>query len=329
MPGIAGIISKMLQNKNEPDLNLMIDCMMHEPFYASGTYINEQLGIYIGWVCFKNSFADCMPVLNEQKDLVLIFAGENFADEKLINQLKKNGHQFNKTDASYLIHLYEDLGEEKFFQQLNGFFCGILVDIKNKRGTLFNDRYGMQRLYIYESKDAFLFSSEAKSLLQIRSELREIDMKGLGEFFSCNCVLESRTLYSNISLLPGGSTWTFHDNSMIEKKLYFKKDEWENQTILDDELFYEKLKETFNKILPRYFNSTQTIALSLTGGLDTRMILACRENLPNSLPCYTNGGIYRDSFDVRVARKVAGICNQSYQVLRVGEEFLAFSGGED
>lgn len=323
MPGIAGIISKTFKKSYEQDLNLMINCMLHEPFYTFGTYINDQLGFYIGWVCLKNSFADCMPVLNEIKDLVLIFSGENFIDEELINRLKRNDHQFDKINASYLIHLYEKLGEEKFLKHLNGFFCGILMNVKKKRGILFNDRYGMQRLYIYESKDAFLFSSEAKSLLRIRPELREIDMKDLGEFFSCNCVMEDRTLFSKISLLPKGSAWTFHEDSSIEKKSYFKKDEWENQTILDDELFYERLKETFHKILPRYFSSEQTIALSLTGGLDTRMILASRENLPNSLPCCTNGGIYRDSFDVKVARKVAELCNQPYQVLRVGKDFFA------
>jgi len=45
MPGITGIISKMPQEENEKNLSLMVDCMMHEPFYSSGTYVNHQIRI--------------------------------------------------------------------------------------------------------------------------------------------------------------------------------------------------------------------------------------------------------------------------------------------
>ena len=79
MPGITGIISKMSLKKNAKDLRLMIDAMMHEPFYTSGTYVNDQFGLYAGWVCHKGSFSDCMPVLNEKRDLIMLYSGENFA----------------------------------------------------------------------------------------------------------------------------------------------------------------------------------------------------------------------------------------------------------
>ena len=36
---------------------------------------------------------------------------------------------------------------------------------------LFNDRYGMQRIYYHQSKDAFYFAAEAKAILAVRPEL--------------------------------------------------------------------------------------------------------------------------------------------------------------
>ena len=322
MPGIAGIISKTLRETNEKDLRLMIDCMMHESFYTSGTYINNQLGICIGWVSHKGSFSDCMPIFNEKRDMVLLFSGENFVDREVINQLKGQGHDFDSSNASYLVHLYEEK-EDSFFQHLNGWFSGILVDIRKSKIFLFNDRYGMQRIYYYESKDAFLFSSEAKSLLKVKPELREIDMKSLGEFFSCGCVLQNRTLFPNVFLLPGGSKWTFHKGNNVKKGFYFKPSDWENQPILDMDTFYSRLRGTFSKILPRYFSSKQSIAMSLTGGLDTRMIMANRDNSVGSLPCYTFSGMYRDSYDAKVARKVADTCHSIHHVLCVGRDFLS------
>jgi asparagine synthase (glutamine-hydrolysing) len=51
--------------------------------------------------------------------------------------------------------------------------------------------------------------------------------------------------------------------------------------------------------------------------------MAWRNAAPQSLPCYTWGGTYRESQDVRVARKVAAACGQSYQVVTVGGDFLS------
>jgi asparagine synthase (glutamine-hydrolysing) len=63
--------------------------------------------------------------------------------------------------------------------------------------------------------------------------------------------------------------------------------------------------------------------MSLTGGLDTRTIMALRKALPNSLPCYTFGGTYRECQDVLVARQVAKVCEQFHEVITVGNEFLS------
>lgn len=321
MPGITGIISKTPREKNEENIGLMVDCMMHESFYSSGKYVNNELGIYAGWVCHEGSFSDCMPVWNEKKDLALIFFGENFTDRELFTQLKTKNHVFDKSNASYLIHMYEEKGLD-FLQDLNGWFSGILIDIQKRKVVLFNDRYGMQKIFYHEGRDAFYFSSEAKSLLKICPELREIDMRGLGELLSCNGVLENRTLFKNIFLLPCAAAWTFQNDGDIKKDYYFRPDIWENQPWLEKEFFYKKLKNTFNKILPRYFSSTQQIGISLTGGLDTRMITANTDMPAGKYPCYTFGGMYRDSFDVKVARKVAEAIHQTHQAVKLDGKFL-------
>ncbi len=322
MPGIAGIISKIPSEKRKKDLRLMLDCMMHEPFYTSGIYANNQLSFYAGWVCHRDSFSDCLPIFNENHDLTLFFSGENFADKEVTDRLKGGGHEFSPSNAGYLIHLYEDDGEN-FFQRLNGWFSGVLIDFRKEEITLFNDRFGMQKVYYYENEDAFYFASEAKSLLKVSPELRRIDHRGLGEFFACGCVLENRTLFSDIRLLPGGSAWVFHYTGRLEKKYYFTPDIWENQPVLEKEKFYKKLRKTFRNILPRYFYPRDSMGMSLTGGLDSRMILSNVDILPGGLPFYTFGGMYRDCFDVLVSRRVAGACLQPHTTLRLDREFLA------
>jgi len=63
--------------------------------------------------------------------------------------------------------------------------------------------------------------------------------------------------------------------------------------------------------------------MSLTGGLDTRMIMAAYRADPGALPCYSFGGMFRDCQDVILARRIARACEQPYEVISVGKEFLS------
>jgi asparagine synthase (glutamine-hydrolysing) len=188
---------------------------------------------------------------------------------------------------------------------------------------LFNDRYGMHRIYYHEAKDAFYFGAEAKAILAVRPELRRMDRKGLGEFVACGCVLENRTLFAGIHVLPPASAWIFQNRSLVRKNNYFRPRDWETQETVDPESYFEELRQSFVRILPRYFKGPERIAMSLTGGLDTRMIMASHSHEQSTLPCYTFGGMLRECQDVVVARKAAQACGQSHEVIRVDDEFLA------
>jgi len=163
MPGVAGIISKDRPREECPSLvQSMVKCMMHEPFYVSGTYINGDIGLWIGWVNHEGSFGDCLPIWNEKKDICLLFSGEDFADQTEIDALRMRGHEFGSNDASYLVHLYEEMGYQ-FLEKLNGWFSGVLLDLREQKFILFNDRYGVNRIYYHEDARGFYFSSEARS----------------------------------------------------------------------------------------------------------------------------------------------------------------------
>ncbi|MGH7818223.1 MAG: asparagine synthase-related protein, partial [Candidatus Binatia bacterium] len=92
---------------------------------------------------------------------------------------------------------------------------------------------------------------------------------------------------------------------------------------LEPEAYYDAIRETFSRKLPRYFGGREPIGISLTSGLDTRMIMARLPPRESLLPCYTFASTFRDSRDVLVARRVAGARGQPHRVIRVGEEFLA------
>ncbi len=322
MPGIVGLITREPRERAEPQLLRMVEALRHESFYTTGTWIDEPAGVYLGWVARKNSFSSGMPVRNEGQDVTLVFAGEEFPEPGTPARLRQRGHAVESGEAAYLVHLYEDDPAE-FPRALNGRFHGLVADRERGTSTLFNDRYGMHRLYYHEAAGTFYFAAEAKAILAVRPELRTLDPQSLGQFVACGCVLENRTLFSGIQVLPGGARWRFRQGALDAKDTYFQPREWEELSPLDPEAYYRELRDVLERNLPRYFTGREAIGMSLTGGLDTRMIMAWHQAAPQSLPCYTYGGMYRDCQDVRRARKVAAICRQPHQVIRTGEEFLS------
>jgi len=321
MPGIVGLITQKPRECAEQELRRMVAAIRHESFYEVGTCVDDSLGVYVGWAARKGSFSERMPICNERGDISLVFSGEEFSAPEKICRLRQQGHAVEATGPSYLVHLYEE--DATFPAGLNGRFHGLLADRTNGTAALFNDRYGMHRIYYHESKEAFYFAAEAKAILAVRPELRRADPQGLGEFISCGCALENRTIFDGIQVLPAGSAWVFRNGSLGLKASYFQPQEWEQQEQLDSEKYYKQLREIFSRILPRYLSGPEKAGISLTGGLDSRMIMAWQKCPPGSLPCYSFGGSYRDCQDVVIARRVAKACSQTHQVIPVGEEFLS------
>jgi len=299
----------------------MIAPMEHESFYTSGTYFVPEMGVYGGWVAHENSFAAGQVFFNERNDIALLFSGECFVDRETRDELKRKGHELGETAGSWLVHLYEEEGQ-RFFEKLNGLFSGLLIDKRQRKAFLFNDRYGVERIYWHETADSIFFASEAKALLRILPELKAFDKEGVAQFLTFGCTLEGRTLFRGIQLLPGGTLWSFEGGKHLKRK-YFSPETWEAQPILSAESFAAEFQETFKRVLPQYVESESRIGISLTAGLDSRMIMACLPNREAKPVCYTFCGRQNETLDARLARQVAQVCGLEHQILRIGPNFFS------
>jgi asparagine synthase (glutamine-hydrolysing) len=288
--------------------------MMHEPFYLFGSVAKPDIGAFLGWVS-KNEASICQ--WNEAGTVGLVLSGEVFGNSSGDDSSAPG----RSRQLQHLVSLYEQKGLS-FLTELNGVFSGVVLDLRRRQAVLFNDRYGLGRVYYHESGDGLHFASEAKALLHVAPESRKFDQRGLAEWLSCGCTLQNRTLFSGISLLPPGSAWVWSADGKVAKQRYFDPALWEQQTPLDPESFYGALRETFPRVLKRYVTSERQIAMSLTGGLDGRMIMAwCGDTAPK-LPCYTFNGPLRDCADVKIARLVARTCGKPHQTIQIGNDFF-------
>jgi asparagine synthase (glutamine-hydrolysing) len=320
MPGIVGLITKIGRELAEPQLRLMVEALQHESFYETGTWIDEPSGVYVGWTVQKNSSPFTNPITNERGDRVLILSGDVYTDSDRMRPGEDNGVAIAGGLGGSVVGCAE--GGSSFPENLNGIFHGLLIDRCAGTATLFNDRFGMHRIYYHQAKEAIYFGAEAKAILAVRPELRTPSLQSLGEFVALSCVLEDRSIFKDIFVLPGASAWLIRNGSVEHKHTYFSPSHWEEEVALKPEDYKRQLRETVLRSLPRYFAGSQKMGIAMTGGLDTRVILACHLPAPGSLSSYTFGSKYRDTYDVRVGRQVAQICQQPHQVIEVGDEFL-------
>jgi len=299
----------------------MLAAVRHGESGSSGTCCVEEMGVYLGWACPKEAFSDCLPIHAGDGSVTLVFAGEVYPESGEIMALRGRGHDVSGQDARYLIHLYEERGIE-FVERLNGWFSGALVDRRRSRCFIFNDRYGMRRLFVHEGKESRYIASRASAILAVAPETREFDPAGLAEYITCGCTLGDRSLYRDIRVMPAASLWTAANGSIEQKRVYFDRQDWEGQDRLEAGRYAEAVMDMFPTVVRQYGKARTRVGISLTGGLDTRMLIACLDMSPGEFPCYTFASMYRDTFDVRIARDVAKRCGQTHTALVLGEEFL-------
>ena len=137
--------------------------MDYEDFYRSGSYEDDELGVAIGWVGFGDNGGPAEIRVTNLGHHLFVFVGEDFSDT--LSRFQDEG-----IPESFSIPMFIQM-----LGRINGWFSGVLIDKIDREALLFNDRFGVERIYFVEDADRFAFASEAKALLRVAPNLRELD----------------------------------------------------------------------------------------------------------------------------------------------------------
>lgn len=308
MPGIAGVFGPVPAAVRNAAVETMLKSMANRRHIARPFTIEEKPNYTVG------ADASAVSIPGSASGAQLIFCGELYSSEQRPGEVRHNVRlQALATSAP--------TGRGEALRRLNGTFSGALLDSDESTLSLFVDRFGLTRIYILERDGSWYFASEAKALLAISPEARQLDVQGLGEWISCGCVLQNRTLFKGMRVVPAGSIWKFRPDNPIHAESYFAFSEWDRLPKLGSAEFQTQLEEVFPRILSAYL--TNDTGISLTGGLDGRMVMAFISEKSGRFPCYTFDGPYRECADARLARQVAQACGQPHQTLQISDDFFA------
>ena len=314
MPGLVGIVKKVKRQKNL--LDKMIRSMCHEPWYKIDKFLIDDFEIARIHLGILNP--EPQPIYNEDKTLCIFMDGEIFDYTGYKEELKQKGHNFCvDNEPEFCLHLYEEQGD-KFVDILNGSFVIVIVDVKNQRVLVVNDRYGLRPLYYAEKDERLLFGSEVKAILEDNTFKKEINDEAVAEFFTFGQLLGNKTFFKGIKVLQPASILKWENgNISIEQYWEFKYDE-KAQTY-PEEYYIEELVKLFKQAVERRLKGDHQLGVLLSGGLDSRAILAA---LDNPIATLITVGFPEIDSTPKFAKKIAEIKNFNHNILELKRDFL-------
>jgi len=320
MPGLAALLMPKYDGVAAQNITEMVESMYHENFYKMDIFNNSSLPFVAGRVHLNIINKQPQPIYNEDATVLIMMDGELHDRNGLNEKLRLAGHSMKSdSDAELLLHLYEERGAS-FANELNGWFLAIIHDLSRKHTLIVNDCLGLYPAFYAQHNDVFVVGSEVKCLLAYKGLSCSLSKESMVEYFMYDGIMDERTMFNEIYRLPPASLWTYKDGN-ISRKQYFDISNVPEEDKVDEQEFLEEAARIFTNILPRYL-SGDGVGFSLTGGWDTRAIFATMKGFDQKIPCYTWCGPYKDSIDVKLARKLAKVWGQQLTVFRIGRDFF-------
>jgi len=220
--------------------------------------------------------------------------------------------------ARMLLDRYLESGPE-CLRDINGSFSVAWWDEKARRLVLANDRMGQRLLFFGCRNGAIAFASLLARVMATGLVPPEIDVEAFADLISFEHVVGERTLFKDVQVLPPASILTY-EAGRVDIRKYWHIGQIEPHGTYDERRL-DELEDLFRKAVRRSIRPDLTMAIDLTGGLDSRCILAAAANMQLRFVAHTGG--QPDSTDVVFAQQAAAVAGAEHVFEPVGPEKVA------
>lgn len=193
---------------------------------------------------------------------------------------------------------------DKCLNRLDGYFCAALYNTETRKLKLISDRYGMRLLYWYYKDGVFAWGSEVKAILAVDGVDKELDSKSYDCFMDLGHLVGEHTWFEHIKLIKPAMIIEYDlTTDTVNQQHYWKWSEIKPSNLTFDEAV-DELGKRFIEAVRRRFDPNERIGISLSGGLDSRAILAAVDHIYPDYKgyAYTFGTPKCD--DITIAEKV-------------------------
>jgi hypothetical protein len=215
------------------------------------------------------------------------------------------------------------LGDDAEWEETQGRSCmagAACVEWDPAKGSLriVSSIVGLPPIYLCRMPGAIAVASELhhfRALVELRAD---IDPQAVVELFTVGHPLEHRSLFKNITVMPGGHSFTANAQGQYDLTPYWNPPEPHPET--DPSSYIDSQVEAFRQAVNKLHLSDSV--LSLTGGLDTRAILAVLSGANVKLTACTITGGRTLCLDARQAAELCKAYGMPHVVVSLDEQFV-------
>lgn len=186
-----------------------------------------------------------------------------------------------------IFFLYQKFGYS-FLNYLEGGFSLVLYDELKKELLLTRDNFGRKPLYYTLSESMFAFSSELNGVLFYNEVKKEVNLRGIDNYFTNMYVNDNETIFSNIYKIKPNELVIFNKQGKI--KTLNPKSNFNLEISLDNEnILINKIDTRILQALNSQVSGKQRIGYLLSGGVDTATLVGYGKQLNSDITTITLG----------------------------------------
>lgn len=201
---------------------------------------------------------------------------------------------------------------------LEGSFAILILDRAAEKCIVIVDPYKIYTLFYGRTDDGLLVISDSVGdIARTRGSIGP-DRAGILEFTSFGFILGDRTVIDGIRSFRAASVHTIGGDLILESRPYWDiSGEGPSAAPSPNPPGEKEVADAFEEHMSKGLSTGGRISMPLTGGLDSRTVLATCMNDTDRLHCYTHGR--RDSDDVKISSRISERFGVPWDFYEVGD----------
>lgn len=230
---------------------------------------------------------------------------------------------YNSCSSSFaqtIEKLYRSFGLS-FLNNLRGSFICLISDQRQEKAYLFSDRQGSRPMFYRElAVGSLVYAPQVKFLASLEPRLECLNPSAVGQFLIRGCFYGNDTVYEGIHKLPQGNITSFTRGQLSSQQYWSFQFKESHKTLSDRELI-DELDHLVSKATRRLLAVPRSPVLLLSGGLDSRLMLAyLLKEGAGEIPALSYRVHNTDGEDHIVAKRLSEYCGLRHETYEIHED---------
>jgi asparagine synthase (glutamine-hydrolysing) len=317
VPGLFGVVAGRRRTAVEESFNAVIHGTTTGPRLVTEARVDPDQRWALGRVHL--GVLQPNPQLAGEPGVRVLFHGDLHNHSELASALEQSGEPAPIDAAGVIASLYRRHGLD-IVRSLKGAFCAAILDETAGEIVLVSDPLGSYPLYWFTAANQFVFASELRAALCAHPR-PTLNPRAVADLLKFAFPLGDKTLADGVEMVPAGSALIYRASTeRVSVHRYFSLADLFAPSGIREREYNDAIKNAFAVSMDRVTSGSHRYGLSLSGGLDTRVMLSALDRMHVPLSTFTLGG--RGCADEVIADELSAMAGTRHRFVALDDAYL-------